>query len=110
MEKAKNVFVVPADYDWDDVGTWTALARTQPLDENQNLARGKTLLLDTKGTIVFNQEDKESSRNPIVVTLGVEDLVVVTTEHATLVCPKDRVQEIKKIHAALEEMDETQYL
>lgn len=111
MEKADNVRVVPAGFDWDDVGTWTALARTQPLDAEGNLLRGRTLALDTKNSILFNRDPMRKDSPRLLAALGVEDLIVVSAGDAILVCPRERVQDIKQVHAALgEDEDLARYL
>jgi mannose-1-phosphate guanylyltransferase len=104
MEKADNVFCTTADFDWDDVGTWTALTKSQPLDPQGNLVRGKCIPVETSNTILFNAttgNNDTAKPNPVIVALGVENLVVVSTDDALFVCPKDRVQDIKKAVQAL---------
>lgn len=90
MEKSKNIYVVPCDFGWDDVGSWTSLERLNPSDESGNIVDGKVVSLDTKGCIV-------KSNKKLVATIGIEDLVVVDTEDAILICRKDRAQDIKKL-------------
>lgn len=92
MEKATNVYVAEAAFDWDDVGAWDALERTFPADSGGNVARGDAVLVDSRGSIVVNE-------NQAITTclLGVEDLVVVVTGDAILVCPKDRAQNVRSI-------------
>jgi len=91
MEKAPNVAVFEASFDWDDVGEWPALVRhTQP-DADGNVARGDVALHDARGNIVLGEPGH------LVALLGVEDLVVVHTPDATLVCHKSRAQELKKL-------------
>ncbi|MCX6141198.1 MAG: mannose-1-phosphate guanylyltransferase [Candidatus Kapabacteria bacterium] len=97
MERAKNVFVVPASFPWDDVGSWDALERMQPLDADRNVVQGATLVMETTGSVVVNAH----SGSHIVTTIGLEDVVVVVTDDATMVCMKDRTQDVKKIVTAL---------
>jgi len=97
MEKAKNVEVIPARFDWDDVGSWLALMRLRPRDEHGNVTRGENLCLDTENCIVIGGEDH------LVATLGVSDLIVVHTEDATLVCPRSRAEEVRRLVARLRE-------
>ena len=91
IEKAANVAVVPARFDWDDVGAWPAVARHYPADPAGNVSRGLTVLEETANNLVVSTGDH------LVALLGVKDLVVVHTADATLVCPKDRAQEIKAL-------------
>lgn len=91
MEKATNVLMAPSRFDWDDVGEWTAIARHYPADEHGNSLRGMVVSEGSTGNIVITQEGHT------VALLGIKDLVVVQTDDATLICPKDRAQEVKKL-------------
>jgi mannose-1-phosphate guanylyltransferase len=91
MEKADNVLTIPAAFDWDDVGEWPAVARHYEADAGGNVSRGKSVLKDSSGNIIFSDEGH------LVALLGVDDLIVVRTEDATLVCRKDQAQKIKEL-------------
>jgi mannose-1-phosphate guanylyltransferase len=91
MEKSTNVVVLPATFDWDDVGAWPALAKHFTPDSHGNVLRGHALVEKGTHNIVI------STDGHLVGVIGVSDLVVVHTEGATLVCPKDRAQEIKAL-------------
>ncbi len=91
MEKASNVATLEAGFDWDDVGEWPAIARHWPADSAGNVARGTTVLEDAQGNIVVGETGH------LIALLGVKDLVVVQTPTATLVCHKDRAQDLKKL-------------
>jgi mannose-1-phosphate guanylyltransferase len=93
MEKAENVAVAKADFSWDDVGSWDSLDRTQERNAEGNVKSGTVALVDTQDSIVINSSHNSKM---IVSTIGVQDLVVVVTDDAVLVCPKDRVQDVKK--------------
>jgi mannose-1-phosphate guanylyltransferase len=95
MEKAGNVAVFEAAFDWDDVGEWPALARHEKPDTAGNISRGCAEFVEAKGNIVVG--------NPrhLVALLGVDNLVVVQTADATLVCPKARAQDLKKLLSAI---------
>lgn len=96
MERAKQVYVVSADFKWDDVGSWDALDRSLPHDESGNVAQGSVLLIDTKNAIVMNENSRVTT-----CLLGVDDIVVAVTEDAVLVIPKSRAQEVKAVVEAL---------
>ncbi|CAI8309957.1 MAG: Mannose-1-phosphate guanylyltransferase RfbM [Opitutia bacterium UBA7350] len=96
IEKAKNVVMLESRFDWDDVGEWPAVARHYPADEDGNVVRGEAHLSNSNGNIVFNRDP-----NHLVALLGVEDLVVVKTEDATLVCRRDQAQAIKDMVKAI---------
>jgi mannose-1-phosphate guanylyltransferase len=89
MEKSTNVVVVPATFDWDDVGAWPAIAKHFVPDSDGNVLRGQAMVESGTHNIVV------STDGHLVGVIGVSDLIVVHTPGATLVCPKSRAQEIK---------------
>ena len=91
MEKADNVLTVEAGFDWDDVGEWPAIARHNKSDPEGNILQGEGMIRDGSGNIVVNDEGH------FTALIGVDDLIVVQTKDATLVCPKSKAQEIKKL-------------
>ncbi|MCF8012632.1 MAG: NTP transferase domain-containing protein [Clostridiales bacterium] len=93
MEKAGNVLVIPGDFGWDDVGSWTALGRHYDVDEQNNVVDARGVFLDTNDCLI--------SSSKAVATLGVDNLIVVDNEDSILVCHKDRAQEIKEVVQAL---------
>ncbi|MBM7556930.1 mannose-1-phosphate guanylyltransferase [Halanaerobacter jeridensis] len=94
MEKAKNIYVIPGSFGWDDIGSWPALERVEKRDKNGNVIKGRHIGIDTKNTIVHGN-------GKIVTTVGLEDIVIVDTEDAILVCDKKRAQEVKEIRNLL---------
>lgn len=94
MEKADNVAVVPVDMGWSDVGTWSALHELCPADAGGNVILGRALDVDSRGSLVFSQDR-------LVATIGLDNMIVVDTADATLVCPRDRVQDVKHLVAEL---------
>jgi mannose-1-phosphate guanylyltransferase len=97
MEKTELAEVVAADFSWDDLGSLESLARLRPADATGSHARGEMLAVDAKGMITF------APAGHLVAALGVEDLVVVVTAEATLVCPRDRVEDVKRVVTRLAE-------
>lgn len=91
MEKAENVLTLAATFDWDDVGSWPAIERHFPADRAGNVKKGEARFLNCSKNIVVSGEDH------LVALIGVEDLIVVHTGDATLVCKKDQAQQIKKL-------------
>jgi len=91
MEKAATVRVIESDFDWDDVGEWPAVERHYDRDESGNVTRGRVVIQEGNGNIVVNDGEHTTA------LIGVEGLIVVQTADATLVCPKDRAQEIKAL-------------
>ena len=95
IEKAANVVMVESGFDWDDVGEWPAVARHYPADAQGNVVRGTAHIEQSSGNIVFSRDEGH-----LVALLGVEDLIVVKTADATLVCHKDKAQDLKQlVHA-----------
>jgi mannose-1-phosphate guanylyltransferase len=91
MEKAARVETILADYDWDDVGTWTALAAHFPADAEGNTIRGSVATVNARHNIAIGGHGRT------IALVGVNDLVVVETPDAILVCHRDAVQDIKQL-------------
>lgn len=105
MEHAQNVLTMKADIVWDDVGSWNALERIIDRDDDNNVLVGKTEILDTFETTVYNDSDG------IIACIGVSDLVVVRSADITFVVHKTRTADVKKLLAAIaEDEDKKQYL
>lgn len=104
MEHAKDVAVIVAPYDWDDLGSWLSLARLLGTDKDENTIVGKHLGMNTKGTIIRTSDDH------LVVTLGLKDCLVVHTPDATLVANKNDEESIRNIVKQLEMRGMTEYL
>ena len=106
MEKADNIAVIPADIGWSDVGTWASLFDILPQDSFGNCLKGdasdKTVILDTSDTLVFSDR--------LTVAIGVQDVVVVDTDDALLICHKDRTQDVKQVVDYLRENGSEEYL
>ncbi len=95
MENAASVSVIPADeLGWCDIGSWDRLFEVLPPDKDGNLrlGPGTPLLLESHGTLVYGDDAAR-----LIVTLGVEDLVVVDTGDVILVCSRSRAEEVRKI-------------
>lgn len=95
MEKAERVAVVPTAMGWTDIGSWEALHALGPVDGDGNLLTGDVVAPDSRNCLV-------RSDGPVVVALGVEDLVIVATERAVLVIPKGETQRVREAIEALE--------
>ena len=103
MEKAENIYVIPVSLGWDDVGSWTALDRINDRDDDGNVIKGNILNIATKNCII-------ESNGKLIATLGIEDLIVVDTEDVTLICTKDKAQEMKISVESLREQKRVEYL
>jgi mannose-1-phosphate guanylyltransferase len=95
MERAQDVWVVPADIGWSDVGSWRALSEFLTPDAQGNVVIGNQRGIDTTGCLIY-------APNKLVATIGITDLVVIETDDAVLICPKDRDQDVRKLVELLE--------
>jgi mannose-1-phosphate guanylyltransferase len=91
LEKAEDVVVLPASFDWDDIGSWTAITRHSIKDAAGNVVRGKAVIEQGSHNIVINDG------HHFTAVLGVDNLIVVQTRDATLVCPRDKAQHLKNL-------------
>ncbi len=89
MEKAAKVHMVESDFDWDDVGEWPAIERHFPKDAQGNVIRGKAAIKNGAGNIVVGDGERT------VALIGLDNLIVVQSGDATLICPKSDAQGIK---------------
>lgn len=103
MEHASNIYSIPGNFGWDDVGSWLAVGRIKDNDENHNVVNGNVVTVNTKNCVIEAQDK-------LIATVGLEDIVVVDTQDATLVCSKEHAGEIKQVLASLRETGKTQYL
>ncbi|MEO1525574.1 MAG: mannose-1-phosphate guanylyltransferase [Planctomycetota bacterium] len=104
MESYPNVVVIEAPFSWDDVGSWQSLSRLHEPDESGNTVVGEHVGIDTQGSIIFGSPDHT------IVTIGVEDLIVVQTKDATLVAPKAAEERVREAVARLKELGRTDVL
>ena len=104
MEKVKDILVIPGDFGWNDIGSWATVADIGEKDLHGNVIQGSHVSVDTKNCLVIGAEGK------IVATVGVQDLIVVDTPDAILICHKDRAQDVKKIVDQLKEGKMDDYL
>lgn len=97
MEKTDKAVVIPLDAAWNDVGSWSALWDVREKDEQGNAIKGDVLTFDTNNSFIH-------SENKLIATIGVSDLVIVETDDAVMIAPKDRVQEVKQIVDQLKQL------
>jgi mannose-1-phosphate guanylyltransferase len=95
MEKAEKIVMAEARFDWDDMGSWTALPAQLPVDEHGNTLRGAVTVHDSKGNIAI------STTKRLIALCGVNDLIVVETEDAILVCHRNAAEQIKHLQPKL---------
>jgi mannose-1-phosphate guanylyltransferase len=104
LERAANVRMLPIDFSWSDVGSWNALSELHERDRDGNcpvLSGGARLVVeDSSGCLAYAEDDE------VIALVGVRDLVVVRAGNATLVCPRERAQDVKRIVERLSREDE----
>jgi mannose-1-phosphate guanylyltransferase/mannose-6-phosphate isomerase len=88
MEKSGNVATVTADLGWSDVGDWQAIWDISPKDSGGNALHGDALAVDSRGSLLH-------STGPLLVGIGLADMVAVATDDAVVVAPRQRVQDVK---------------
>ncbi|WP_418791057.1 mannose-1-phosphate guanylyltransferase [Phosphitispora sp. TUW77] len=103
MEKAVQVYIVPGEFYWDDVGTWMSLERVFRTDENGNVFRGKVTALNTENSII-------DSNGRMVALIGVKDLVIVETDDVTFVCNKNETDRLRELLEELRRLNMEEYL
>ena len=103
MEKAENIYIIPGAFGWDDVGSWNAVERIKQANEFGNTVTGNVITIDTKNCII------EGSQK-LIATIGLENLVIVDTEDATLICNKNSTGDIKKVLENLKICNRTEYI
>lgn len=96
LEKAENVFVLPATFDWNDLGTWGSLHEKLDKDENNNAVVNATVLLNNSSSNIIS-----TSKEKLVIIDGLEDFIIVDKDNVLLIYPKSKEQEIKGIAAKL---------
>jgi mannose-1-phosphate guanylyltransferase len=106
MEKAESIRVVEADFEWSDVGSWESVARLRrpEADAQGNVLVGRCELLDVAGSLILSDEGH------LIGVIGVDDLIIVHTPDATLVCSKRRAEDVKRLVDHLEKKGLAGYL
>lgn len=103
MEKTDRLLLVPAAFDWADIGSWAELGDRVRADARGNSVEGEAVLLDTTGSLVFGNRR-------LVAAIGLEDMIIVDSDDAVLVVPRSRAQDVRKVVEALKRSRKTRYL
>ncbi len=93
MEKAKNIVVIPADFGWSDVGSWDALNTLLKPGENGNRVVGNACLQETHNTTIYSQ----NSPGRLIAAIGIENLTIIDSSDALLVCKHTHLQKVKQL-------------
>ncbi len=103
MEKAQDIYTLPGTFGWDDVGSWLAVERIQKTNEFGNIINGNIITINSKNCII-------EGTNKLIATVGLENLIIVDSEDATLICEKNSVSDIKKIVENLKICNRKEYI
>ena len=103
LERTTNLLVVRATFEWHDLGSWADLHDILEQDEAGNFVEGDHVLIDSKNCMIH-------APTKLVAAVGLEDMVVIETADALLICPKARSQDVKLIVERLKQMGKTEYL
>ncbi len=90
MEHAKNIYLVEGNFGWNDLGSWESVYQVDKKDENGNASSGEVILHDTKNSYIYSDKG-------LVAVVGMEDVVVVQDGNTTLVCKREKTEDVKKI-------------
>lgn len=96
MEKADNIFTIPGSFGWDDVGSWLAVERINEVDDDKNYIEGDVISVGSERATICGGKR-------LIAAIGVEDIIIVDTDDAVLVCSKNSTQDVKKVLAQLKE-------
>lgn len=101
MEKADNIYTIPGSFGWDDVGNWLAIERINETDSNSNYIEGNVISIGSERSTICGGKR-------LIAAVGLEDLIVVDTDDAVLICSKTNTQDVKKVIAQLKEQGRTE--
>jgi mannose-1-phosphate guanylyltransferase len=103
MEKANNIYIMPGTFGWDDVGSWLAVERIRKTNDSGNVVDGNIITVDCKNNIIQGNEK-------LIATVGIQDMIIVDTEDATLICDKGSAGDIKKVLDNLKICNRDEYI
>lgn len=105
MEKSNNIAVIKGGFVWDDLGSWLAIDRHHSPDEDGNIVQDtRAIFNNTKNTTVVGKKDK------LIVTIGLDNVVIVDTDDVTLIASKDKIDEVKTVLTNLKNNKEDKYV
>ncbi len=102
LEKTKDVVVIPVDFPWSDLGSWNSFADVLERDSNGNIIKGRAVDIGSRNSIIMGCDR-------VVATIGLKDMILVDTPDATLVCPRERAQEVKEVVNILKKKGYTEH-
>ncbi|NMB46545.1 MAG: NTP transferase domain-containing protein [Firmicutes bacterium] len=103
LEKASNIYMVAGNFGWEDIGSWSSLARVSAKDTAGNVFSGRAISIETSNCLI-------STSDKLTATIGIHDLVVIDTGEVLFICKKDRDQEVKTLLRRLKQAGWEEYL
>ncbi len=103
MEKTENILTIPADFGWNDVGSWLALEKVNKCDGHNNMIQGNCVGIDISNCTIVGSDR-------LIAAVGLRNVVIVDTDDALLICDKNHTQDVKKIVSELKKNNKKQYL
>lgn len=103
MERSDDVVVILGNFGWNDVGSWDNLGVIYDVDDSGNVIKGEQVNINTKNCISY-------AEHRLIATIGLENMIIVETEDAILVCRKDQAQNVKDVVEQLKERGLEQYI
>lgn len=103
MEHAKNIYLVEGNFNWNDLGSWESVYQVSPKDEDGNVVSGEGILVDSKNSYI-------KTDNGLIAVVGLDDIIVVQDGNTTLVCKRDKAEDVKKIVEQLRKENKNQFL
>ena len=98
MEHTDDIYTIPGNFGWDDVGSWLSLQRFNPTDVHGNMVKGNVESIDTHDSIIIGGKR-------LIAAIGIEELIIVDTDDAILICGKSNAQDVKKMTEKLKLLD-----
>jgi mannose-1-phosphate guanylyltransferase len=103
MEHAKNIYLVEGNFVWNDLGSWESVYLTSKKDDNGNAGAGEAIIIDSKNSYIY-------SETGLIALVGLDDVIVVQDGNTTLVCKREKAEDIKKVVDRLKAENKNQYL
>ena len=88
MEKSKNIYVIPSNFGWDDIGTWKALERYVEKDDKDNLIKGQASIYNSSNNVLYSGEKK-------IVVIGLDNIFCIESDDMIVIGPKEKMEELK---------------
>lgn len=103
MEHARNIYLVEGNFVWNDLGGWESVYQTSEKDENGNAVKGEAIILDSRNSYVYSDKG-------MIALVGLDDVIVVQDGNTTLVCKREKSEDVKKIVEQLKAEKKDQFL